>query len=234
MPALFGDVQGEGGFAHTGAGGEDDELAGVEPAGQVVEIEQARRDAGDGVAAGFRSGHDEVHRVLDDVLEREGFAADLVLGDAVDLVLGGFEELLGGELVRITVADDLGGAFNQLAVGRFFLDDAGVVDGVGGGGDALDDFGQDFVTADGVELLAFLELFGEGDGVDGLVGIIKVSNCGEDELVGIAVEVIGRKKMTMSWRGSLSSRMLPSTLRSASRFWGGRRSLGDGDAVIGG
>ena len=33
----------------------------------------------------------------------------------------------------------------------------------------------------------------------------------------------------MSCRGSLSSRMLPRTLRSASRFWGGSRSLGEGD-----
>ena len=36
----------------------------------------------------------------------------------------------------------------------------------------------------------------------------------------------------MSWRDSLSSRMLPRTLRSASRFWGGRRSLGAGEPVI--
>ena len=50
---VFGDVQGQGGFAHAGAGREDDELAGVETTGHVVEIEQARADAGDGVPAGL-------------------------------------------------------------------------------------------------------------------------------------------------------------------------------------
>ena len=103
-------------------------------------------------------------------LSVERFAADLVLGDAEDLVLGRFEQLLGGELVGITVADDLGGAFDQLAVGRLFLDDVGVVLGVGRGRDALDDLGQDVVTADLIELIALLELFGQGDGVDRLAG----------------------------------------------------------------
>ena len=33
----------QGGLAHAGAGRQDDELAGVEAAGHVVEIEQPRR-----------------------------------------------------------------------------------------------------------------------------------------------------------------------------------------------
>ena len=138
--------------------------------------------------------HDPVHRLLDDVFELEGFAADLVFGDGEDLVLGRLEQLLGGELVGITVADDLGRAFDQLAVGRFFLDDVGVVPGVGGGRNALDDLGEDFMTADLIELIALLQLLGEGDGVDRLAGIVEVANGGVDHLVRIAVEVAGAQE----------------------------------------
>ena len=137
---------------------------------------------------------DPVHRLLDDVLELEGFAPDLVLGDAEDLLLGRFEQLLGGELVGIAVADDLGGALDQLAVGRFFLDDVGVVLGVGRVRDAVDDLGQDLVAADLVELIAHLQLLGKGDGVDRLARVVKVADGGVDHLVRIAVEVRGAQE----------------------------------------
>ena len=175
---------------------------------------------------------DPIHRLLDDILELEGFAADLVLGDGEDLVLGRLEQLLGGELVGITVADDLGRAFDQLAVGRFFLDDVGVVLGVGGGGNAFDDLGEDVVTADLLELIALLQLFGEGDGVDRLAGVVEVSNGRVDHLMGIAVEVFGAQEDDDVVEGLVVEQDAAQDAPLGFEVLGGSRSLGEGDAVI--
>ncbi len=110
---------------------------GWKPARDVVEVDEPGRETPvtECPPESARSG-DLVHRLLDDVLELERLAPDLVLGDAEDLPLGRFEQLLRGELIGITVANDVGGVLDQLAVGRFFLDDLGVVLGVGRVGDA--------------------------------------------------------------------------------------------------
>ena len=50
------------------------------------------------------------------------------------------------------------------------------------------------MTADRVELAALLELFGEGDGVDRLAAIVKVSDGRVDDLMRIAVEVFGAQE----------------------------------------
>ena len=106
---VVADVQRERRFAHARPGGQDDELLGLKPAGDVIEIEEARGDAGDGVSRlGPRA--DPVHRLVDNVLELEGVAPGLVLGDAEDLPLGRFQQLLGGEEVRVAFAKDLVGA----------------------------------------------------------------------------------------------------------------------------
>ncbi len=51
---------------------------------------------------------------IDDVLELDGLALGLVLGDAEDPPLGRFEQFLGGEVVRVAVAEHLVGALDQL------------------------------------------------------------------------------------------------------------------------
>src|SRR5208337_1653740 len=98
--------------------------------------------------------------------ELEGFAADLVLGDAENGALGRVEQLLCGELIRITVADDFGCALDQLPIDRLFLDDSRVVLSIGGMRDTLADLGQHVVAADLFKLIAELEFLGESDRVD--------------------------------------------------------------------
>ena len=132
------------------------------------------------------------------------------------------EELLGGEEVGVAVADDVGRALDELAADRLLADDLGVVLGVGRVGDAVGDLQEHLVAADLLVLIAAGQLVGERHGVDGLAQVVEVADGPVDDLVRVAVEVLDAEEPTISWRTSLSSRMPPSTDRSASRFCGGR------------
>ena len=114
-------------------------------------------------------------------------------------------------MIGITVADDLGRAFDQLAVDRLFLDDLGVVFARWPrAGRSSTISVKRVVAADLLELAAMLQLVGEGDRVDPFVLVVEVADRRVDDLVGIAVEILRRAgTMTTSWSTSLSSRMLP-------------------------
>ena len=87
------DIQGEGRFSHAGPGGDDDELVGMKAVGEVVEVEEARADPGHGM---FLDGAllDQVHRLLENLLELVRLSPGLVLGDGEDLLLGRLQQLL--------------------------------------------------------------------------------------------------------------------------------------------
>ena len=212
-------------FPMLGRAARIDELARLEAAGDVVQVDEPRRDPGDRVPAGLRPLGDPVHRLREDVLELVRVALDLLLGDGEDLPLGRFQQLLRGELIGIAVADDLGGAVDQLAADRLLAHDLGIVLGVGRVRDAVDDLAQRLVAADLLELVAPDQLVGQRDGVDPLAQVVQVADRLVDRLVRVPIEVRRPPASgTISCRTSLSSSMLPSTLRSASRFCGGRRS----------
>ncbi len=86
---VIADVQRHGGLAHAGPCREDDELPGLEARRDIVEVHQARGDAGDRVAIGGAAA-DPVHRLFQHELDPETFLPHLVLGDVEDLALGRF------------------------------------------------------------------------------------------------------------------------------------------------
>ncbi len=100
-----------------------------------------------------------------------------------------FQQLLCGVLVGIAVADDLGGAVDQLAADRLLAHDPGVILGVGRVGTAVDDLGQRLVAADLLELVAADQLVGQGDRVDPLAQVVHVADRLVDRLVHVAIEV---------------------------------------------
>ena len=126
--------------------------------------------------------------------EFQRFAPDLVLGDGENLPLGRLEKLLRGELIRIAVANDLGGTLDQLPVGCLLLDDLGIVFAVGRVGNAGHDLGQCVVATDLLELSPKLQLFGERDRVDPLVLVVELADRRINDLVRIAIKVFSAEE----------------------------------------
>ena len=189
------------------------------------------RDAGDRVLLLGPLG-DQVHRLLEDVLDLVGLALDLVLGDREDLLLGRLEELLGGEEVRVAVADDVGRALDELAADRLLADDLGVILGVGGVRDAVGDLQEHLVAADLLVLIAAGQLVGERHRVDGLAQVVKVADgpvdrSGARRGRSLDAEELGDVVQDLV----VQQDARPGRDRSASRFWGGRWSLSEPPAI---
>ena len=165
------------------------ELLGLEPAGDVVEVEVARRDPRDRVPR-LGAGGDPVHRLRHHVAQLDRLARALVLGDGEDPPLGVLEQLLGGEVVRVAVLEDLAGALDQGPADGLLADDLRVVLGVGGVRDAPEDLRDDLVAADRLELIAPDQLLGDGDRVDRLAQVVEVADRPVEDLVAVAVEVL--------------------------------------------
>ena len=89
----------------------------LESAGDLVEVVIAGRDPGDRVPV-LGPGGDPVHRLDDHFLDLDRLARRLVLGDGEDPLLGGLEQFVGREVVRVAVPEDLVGALDQLPAGR--------------------------------------------------------------------------------------------------------------------
>ncbi len=190
---VLADIQREGGLSHARPGGQDDQLTGLESARDVVEIDEARRHSRHRMAARIGPLGDPIHRPGDHVLQFERVALDLVLGDGEDLALGRLQQILGGELVGISIANDLGGAVDQLTADRSLADDRGIILGVGRVRDGVDDLPECLVATDLLELIATGQFVGQGDGIDAFTLIIEVANGLVDRLMGVSVKIIDRE-----------------------------------------
>jgi hypothetical protein len=166
---VLGDVEGEGAFAHAGAGGDDDELAAVEAVGHAVEVDEAGGEAED-LAAVFVVGFDAGEGFVDGVgaLDEADFfavAAEFEKGffDGVEDVVGGVLEVAGlgdefaAEVLGLTAAPVVADLLGPMLKGA---EDAGGAAPLGG-----DVTGAAFEF---VEMTGLTEGFGEGDEVDGL------------------------------------------------------------------
>jgi len=134
---------------------------------------------------------DGAEGVADDVGDVGEAAGDGVLGDLHHAVFNlvedvdSFEGLVGG-LHHAHVADA-----HELAHEGFVADDADV--GFDGelAGKAFGEGGEVGAAADGVEFLAFAEVFGDGDDVDGVADLGEVEHDLVDFAVGVEGEVVG-------------------------------------------
>ena len=123
---MLGDVQDERGFAHTGPGGDQNQVGALKPAGQFIQIGKAGGQAGD-AAFGLVHFIDLVERAEDDFLDRLEVLARLARRHFEDLLLGGVQHPIHFLRLGITHGGDIGRRADQAAQQAFFLYDLGVV-----------------------------------------------------------------------------------------------------------
>ena len=188
---VFGDVDGEGGFAHGGTGGDDDEVGLLQAAGHVVEIGVVSFQAGDASAA-----LEELVEIAAEGLHGDG--ADVgellpaaLLGEVEDAGFGGVDDLGGGAGLLQGLGDDGVGGVDEAAQHRFVAHDADVVLQRGAARHAVGERGQVAGAADGVEFLVAQQLLGEGDDVDGAVGLGEIGDALVDAAMGVEEKVLG-------------------------------------------
>ena len=131
---VFGDVGDQGALPHRRAGGDDDQVAGLEAAGHRVDVAEAGRGAGQFDLAG-RELLEPVDLVVEDVAEDAEVGGLLFVGDFEEQFLGPLGELARLAVALVDPALDLLAGAEQPAQQRVLLDDLGVVLGVAGGGD---------------------------------------------------------------------------------------------------
>jgi len=183
-----GAVQGEGGLAHGGPPGDDDQVRGLVAGGEFVEFVVARVHASDQLAAAgafLQLQEDLVHQCL---AVHVGAAGGL-LRDGEHGLLGFVQQLVHGQALVEAAGDDRGGGVDELALDRFVPHDAGVVQGVGRAHDRLGQLGEVHLAAHLIERARLVQPLGHRHQVDGRVlGVAfvkRVENCGVSRVVEI-------------------------------------------------
>ena len=95
MDGVLGDVHGEGGLAHGGPGGDDDEVGALQAAGHFVQIGVVGGQPGDALAA-LQQRIDRSERFFDDFLHAHEPAPDTLFGKLHDGRFGVIKNFFGG------------------------------------------------------------------------------------------------------------------------------------------
>ena len=111
---------------HRRPGGEDDEVAGLETGGEVVDLLEPRRDAGD-VGARLVQVHDPLEALLEQGLDVGEVARHPLLRELEDDLLGAVDEVGRLALPMLPEPRDLRADAHETAQRRHLLDDARVV-----------------------------------------------------------------------------------------------------------
>ena len=133
-----GDAERERGLPHRRPCREDDEVAGLETGGQLVELLEAGRHAGD-VGARLVQVRDPLEALLEQLLDVREVAGDALLRELEDPLLGTVDEI--GDLAGPLPAEpcDVLPGGDQAAQRRHLLDDLRVVADVRRGGHERDE-----------------------------------------------------------------------------------------------
>ena len=173
-------VQGEGGFAHAWAGGQEDQIRLVQARDGHVHVGQAGGQAGHGGVAGGQLVEPLVH-IEDDAGDVGQTLGGPALADGVDALLGGLQHLLGGAGALLHHGGQLSRRLGDAPQQGLVLDDGHVLLHVGRRGGDLHELED--VIAGGIlvihpVLLHVLQhrhwVDGEGvieHGVDGIVDL---------------------------------------------------------------
>ena len=126
---VLGDVGDQRALAHRRAGGDDDQVARLEAAGDRVDVAEAGGGAGQLELAG-RELLEPVDLVVEDLGEHAEVARLLFVGDVEEQLLGSLGELARFAVALVDPALDLLAGAEQAAQQRVLLDDLRVVLGV--------------------------------------------------------------------------------------------------------
>ena len=119
---VVGQAEREARLTDAGAGGEDDQVALLEAAGELVEVLEAGRDADD-LAAMLLQEVELVEILFQHLGDRDEVAPGAALRDVVDRALGGIECFVGFEALVVADVDDLRPGADDPAQRRGALDD---------------------------------------------------------------------------------------------------------------
>ena len=189
---VLGDVRDKCRFAHGRSSREHDQVAGLEPPGQVVDVLEPRRRAGDRHALA-RDPLQLDQLVVEHRLDRADLTRPVVVRDPVERGLGLFQQLvrLAGEGEDVLLDPPRG--VEQAAEHRVLLDDAAVLARVRGRRDEVRERVDVCRPAGFLQLAASRQLLGDGEGVDrlGLRLLLQPQHRPEDQPMALAIEVLG-------------------------------------------
>ena len=170
---VFGDVGDQRALAHRRPCGDDDQVAGLEAAGDRVDVAEAGGGAGQLGLAG-RELLEPVDLVVEDLREEPEVAGLLFVGDFEEQLLGPLGELARLAVALVDPALDLLAGAEQPAQQRVLLDDLGVVLGVAGGRDLGRQLGDVVLAARLLDLVALGQRLADAQLVDRLGGRVEV------------------------------------------------------------
>ena len=185
-----GHAEAERRLPHARTRSDDDEVAGLEPGGESIEIPEAGRDSGD-VGAGLVQSGDALEAFLQQLLDVAELRGDPALREVEDDLLGAVDQDL--RLARSFPAElgDLLTGGDEAAQRRHLADDARVVRRIRGRRHERRQLVHPDSPADSLELTAFLELVDERDRVDRLALRVEREARAVDLRVALTVEVGG-------------------------------------------
>ena len=178
-------------LAHRRACGEDDQVAGLEAAGDAVEVLEAGRRAGDRRALARRAARACRARRREQVVDRaEVLAASPRGRPRGSSARRGRRARAAAPRGECTLRLDLVGGAQEPAQHRVLADDARVLADVADGGDRAGQQVDRGAAADALELAGLLEVLDERERVDRLADRVQVEHRLEDQAVRLAVEVL--------------------------------------------
>ena len=184
---VFRNVERQGSFSHGGPACNDDEVALLKSAGELVKLgEPAEHPADLSSVAGLQPGHD----FLDKAPQRLHLAVFVALGDREDAVLGLIENRRRIIAAVKGLVKNLTGLLNEPADHGLFADQPGVVAGVGGAGHATGQLHQVILPTNSVQDIAIHQHLVELHDIEGRVGVVQLDHGVVDGSVGRLVEVL--------------------------------------------
>src|SRR5690606_15149705 len=187
---VFHQVHGEGGIIHRRTACNDDHVGRLQAAGEVVQVIKAGGQTGNCIAVVEQrvDAVDGLDQNVVDAHRATGFRP--VLGDLEDLALGLVENLLAGTAFRrIGTVGDLVADADQFAQGGALTNDLRIGLDVGYRRCVLRQFGEISQATDLRQLPLLVQLFGQGDDVEGLVTFGQLEDRAEDQTMVMAVEI---------------------------------------------
>ena len=184
------DVQRERRFAHGGTRRQNHQLAFVQTAGHLIQLQEARAQAFDALA-GIEKGVDAALEIVKNLLgihQRVGVASVAQLEQAL---FGAGQDLVGLFLADDAAVDQIARSKDDAAQDSFVFDDADV---------ALEvrERRQAFVERDQIgdavhrfELVLLHQLVGDGDAIDAVAALVQLAHAEEDAAMLLQAEVFG-------------------------------------------
>ena len=183
------DVEREARLPDAGPGGEDDEVALLQARRQRVQLAEPGPDPAHLAPMGVEV-VEPVVRGVEEVAQGAEPDVHPPLAHREQLRLRAVDRGLDVRSVLVPDRRDLARRRDEVPQHRLALDDAGVVDGVDGGGRLVAEHREVGATADGLELVDALEHLGDGDDVHRLASLEELEDRGVDDPVRLAVEVL--------------------------------------------